>query len=613
MAKISKRNLDAAKRAPIRKKSYEAPSLNRKRSVPKEYQSFNKAPKSKGGCLWFLFLIFLATLAGFWYWNKQSNPEPERSAQFSVEGPKEIVSGDQAVYIVKYKNIDVVPLQKMELNVRWPSGFYFDEASVEPHDLNATTWFLDDLQPGQTKEVQIKGQLVGQKDEVLSASFTLGYQPENFHSDFKEREVIDTTIKENKIEMAIEGPDKILVADPVQFRLLFKNLTDEKIENLYTDVLFPDDWAPVVLEQTEEEKEDNPAAEAVNSDFVQENKYYVFSLEPGEEKIMYLDGNFPVDSLTNQLLVIEVGNMADNNFRRLSRVEKQITVVNPKFDISLQVNGKYGTQAVNWDDTLKYQLEITNQSEADISDVQILALIDTPLLSWDTLDSVGNYEEGKIIWTKDEDESLSSWPTGETKTFTWQVKITGEPQVDRTIENIVKINIQGLSDWEQVTSPLLLTVGESLRFNNGIYWDLGGRRVGSGVLPPQVGEDTQYLVIWSLPEATGQFDDVTVETTLPPEVNFISETDIQAGDLEFDLEGRTLTWNIANFNEYILPLTASFLIQITPISESQGQAATLLNPTTVQAKGLEEVMVRSKLLKTSDVIADTTDAIGIVQ
>lgn len=610
MAKISKRNLDAAKRAPIRKRSYEAPSLRRKKSVPKEYQKFDRAPKSKGSCLWFLFLIFLATAAGFWYWNKQQTPEPERSVQFSVDGPKEIVSGDQAVYIVKYKNVDIVALQKVELDVRWPSGFYFDEASVEPHDLNATTWFLDDMQPGETREIQIKGQLVGQKDDILSASFTLGYQPENFHSDFKERSVIDTTIKDNKIEMSIDGPDKTIVADPIQYKILFKNLTDQKIDNLYADVLLPDDWEPAVVE---EDQQDTTDQEQVDSGFTLEDKYYVFSLEPGEEKTMILNGNFPIDSQANQSLVVEVGNKAEENFRRLSRIEKQITVVNPKFDISLQINGKFGSQSVNWGDTLKYQLDITNNSEADISGVQILALMDSELIDWDTLDSVGNYADGKITWTKNEDEGLASWSAGETKTFTWQVKVVSEPQVERTIENIIKINVEGLTDWEQVTSPMLLTVGESLSFNNGIYWDLGGRRVGSGLLPPQVGETTQYLVIWSLPEATGQFDNVKVETTLPPEVDFVSETDVQAGNLEFDLDGRSLTWNIDNFSNDILPLTASFLIEITPTSDSKGQAATLLNPTTVAASGLEDVVVRSKLLKTSDVIADTTDPIGIVQ
>jgi hypothetical protein len=159
----------------------------------------------------------------------------------------------------------------------------------------------------------------------------------------------------------------------------------------------------------------------------------------------------------------------------------------------------------------------------------------------------------------------------------------------------------------------MLTIGESLSFNNGVYWDLGGRRVGSGLLPPQVDEETEYLVIWSLPEATGLFDNVSVSSNLPPQVDFISEMDIQGGDLEFDLEDRSLTWTMEGFSDMILPLTASFIVRLTPEEENIGQAMTILNTTTVDASGIEDVTVRSKAIKTSDVISDSSEPIGIVE
>jgi len=40
---------------------------------------------------------------------------------------------------------------------------------------------------------------------------------------------------------------------------------------------------------------------------------------------------------------------------------------------------------------------------------------------------------------------------------------------------------------------------------------------------------------------------------------------------------------------------------------------TILNATTVDASGIEEVTVRSKAIKTSDVISDSSDPIGIIE
>jgi hypothetical protein len=617
MAKIKKRNLDSVKRAPVRKQSYQAPTLNRrKKKVPKEYQSFQKAPKGKGSCLWFLFLLFLATAAGFYYWSQQNAEVIDNSINLAVDGPSEIISGDRATYKVSYENVDTVAMQKLELSVRWPNGFYFDEASIDPLDQNATTWLLEDLAPGQKVDLEIVGQLVGQKDEKLPALFSLSYQPENFHSDFKAKAEIETKISDAKIELDVEAIDKTLVATHQDILVNFKNLTSETLEDLYIDVLYPDDFEIVrqrdELVDADAEVVDEEILE-LKSDFILEGDYYKVSIDPEETKTMVISGVFTVDSKPEQLLVVEVGNMVDENFRRLARVEKNIIAINPKFDMDFTVNAKSDLETLNWGDNLKYQLEVTNNSAGDISDVMISASIDTQALDWDSLDTVGNYSDNKITWTKDEDEALASWPAGEVRTFTWQVDVVGEPQPDRMVENIIEINIEGLEDWQQVSSPLMLTIGESITFNNGVYWDLGGRRVGAGLLPPQVNEETEYLVIWSLPQATGVFDDVVVSTNLPPQVDFISEMDIQGGGLEFDLEDRSLTWATGDFADMILPLTASFIVRLIPEEENLGQSMVILNATTVSASGIEDVTVRSKSIKTSDVVSDSSEPIGIVE
>ena len=137
--------------------------------------------------------------------------------------------------------------------------------------------------------------------------------------------------------------------------------------------------------------------------------------------------------------------------------------------------------------------------------------------------------------------------------------------------------------------------------------------MGSGILPPQVDEMTEYLVVWALPEATGDFDTVVVSTTLPPEVSYTSETDIQEGVIDFDETSRDLVWTLEGFDNMITPITASFMVNLEPTIEYQDEVMTIFNPITVQAQGLEEVLVRSKIIKTSDVFAETDEPIGIIQ
>lgn len=634
MAKIQKRNLDSLKASttsPVRKSSYQAPVILRKKikQVPAEYRTLKKAKKSYSGLLFFLFLLCFATLAGFAYWTNRETGPADRSLSMEVQGPDKIISGDQVTYVVKYKNLDIVPLQDIELDVRWPSGFYFDEANKDPKDENATTWYLPDLGPGEEESLEIKGQLVGKKDEKVAVDFNLQYVPENFSSNFKEKETIETYITENKLEIVIEAQDKSLVSTEEEFKIVIKNLVDESLNDIYLDVLFPDDFVvsgfgpkkdepesgDIVDEEAAVDNEENIAEDVSLEPGVlqKKGKYWVMNLAPNAEKYMIVRGSFAVDSDAEQLLVAEVGNRVDDSFRRLARAEKNLNVVNPQFDIKLEINGKTESQTINWGDDLRYQLEIRNKSGADIKDVNITALIDGEALDWDSVDTVGKYEESKIIWTKNEDESLANWAVDEIKIFTWQLKVLEEPISERNVENIVKLNIEGLNGWEQINKPLLLSVGESISFNNGIYWDLGGRRVGSGVMPPQVGAITDYLVVWSITEATGKFDNVYVDTILPPGVTFLAETDIPDGEFLFDEETNTVSWNINDFAEVLLPTTASFMIEIEPSLEQKGESITLLNSTTLSASGIEEIVVKSKALKTSDVTANGGDAVGIVQ
>ncbi len=612
MAKVVKRSLDAARRAPVRKKSYEAPTVRRRRrgEVPKEYRTMEKASKKGGGCLFFLFLIFVVALVGLIYWNKNGTTNVDKSIAVYVDGPNKIISGDQITYTIEYDNLDIVTLENIKLSVRWPNGFYFDEATIDPSDDNATTWYLEDLLSKQSDSLEIKGQLVGQKGDELSAVFTLEYQPANFHSDFSVKEIIDTKISDSKIELSIDSVDKTLVATEQTININFKNISKEDLTDLYLDIIYPEDF---ILFDEEIEDEDESEIEQVQSIFITEGDYMKFSLPAGEEATFVIVGNFPTDSKNDQSLVVEVGNMIDDDFRRLSRVTKDIQVINPKFDIDFSINGEHNNPTVNWGDTLRYQLEITNLSSTDLNDIVITALLDSQVLDWDSLDTNGLVQESNIIWTSEEDETLTDWSAGGSRIFTWQIDVVENPVPERMIENILKINVQGLADWEQVTAPVLVTVGEAVVFNNGIYWDLGGRRVGSGLLPPQVNESTQYLVIWSIPEATGDFESATVETVLPPEVSFLSETDIQEGDLTFDDETRSLIWQIDNLDNLLLPVTASFIIEVIPTIENLGTAMVLFNPITMTAEGTEQVIIRSKMLKTSDVYADSNEPIGIVE
>lgn len=597
MVKTQKKDLDAAQVSPKRKSSYQAPELRsgRKKEVPNEYRSFKKAPKTHGFLIFFLFLLFTSALAGFFYWNNRFSEDDTEGLTMNVIGSEKIVSGDEVTYKLEYTNSDKVVATQMKLSVYWPAGFYFDSSSVAPSNENAKEWLLSDLGAGQTGTLEIKGQLVGNKDENLEAIFTLDYQPANFSSDFSVTSKANTLITENKLELKIEGVDKTLINTEQEIKVIYKNLSQEKLEDLSLDILFPDDWKNTKIDPT------------------WEGEFLTTSLEPAEEKTITITGNFGADSKPEQALVIEIGKKQDDKLRRLARAEKKISVISPQFETTLKVNGNSGDVQANWGDELKYQLEVKNTSPSEINDAQVRMDLAGAVLDWSSIETSAKVEEQTLTWNKEQDESMSNWLAQETKTFTWKIKVNQDQVTERTIDHALTINIVGLDAWEQTATLSKLAVGDNLTFNNGVYWDLGGRRVGAGLLPPQVDEETNYLAVWSIPQAASSFSKVKVSTVLPDQVSFGGETDVSVGDLSFDEETQVLTWTISSFDSNDIPATASFVLTLKPEAADFGKTMTVLDTVTATAKGKEDVVVKTKLISTADIVTNTAGDIGTVK
>ena len=119
-----KKDLDSLQSSSLKRISYENLAIRNSKKVPAEYRTLKQAKRRGSGCLIFLFILFFASAAGFYYFSSQQKTQTKNSLELSVENPVDIISGDQATYLVKYKNLDNIALQKMELSVKWPNGFY---------------------------------------------------------------------------------------------------------------------------------------------------------------------------------------------------------------------------------------------------------------------------------------------------------------------------------------------------------------------------------------------------------------------------------------------------------------------------------------------------------
>jgi hypothetical protein len=104
-------------------------------------------------------------------------------------------------------------------------------------------------------------------------------------------------------------------------------------------------------------------------------------------------------------------------------------------------------------------------------------------------------------------------------------------------------------------------------------------KLGSGPLPPQVGQTTEYVLQWSVTAVGGDMSDLSFVGALPDNVDFARSSDDR---VTYDAASRNVTWDVKNVVAGETK-TTTFKVAVTPTSGDVNKLVVLLNETIVTA------------------------------
>ncbi|MFT5359597.1 MAG: hypothetical protein ACI88L_000055 [Candidatus Paceibacteria bacterium] len=158
------------------------------------------------------------------------------------------------------------------------------------------------------------------------------------------------------------------------------------------------------------------------------------------------------------------------------------------------------------------------------------------------------------------------------------VSISGKkPTEGRSLETI-KNSIQKTI---QINSDLFITADGFFRsgpFNN------------RGTVPPVVGQETEYTIIWSVTNSANAASGAKAKTTLPNYVEYKNQVSPVTESVSYDPATREVTWNIGTINRGAgltrLGKEVSFLVGLTPSISQIGSGPLLTSDTQILARDL---------------------------
>lgn len=504
-----------------------------------------------------------------------------RSISLNFESQKSIASGDEVLYVLEYKNTDKVSLNNLDIIIRYPEGFSF--ISSEPASDNEfnTLWKLGTLEKGDKGKIEIKGKLIGEVGTVKTINATASFNPQNFSSTFKETAGFNSEITSSIVELQVEGPSQTLPEKQVSYKIRYKNNSDSTLENMKLQVIYPKNF--IFKESNPESYFNEENARNLN------NEWLIDQLGEGQEGEIEIIGGYITDeTVDSPEFKVQIGFIDPETDEFSLQQEKIINteVVDSSLKLDLIINGSTQGQPINFDQTLTYSLVYKNSGNKDLDDVVISLTLDSDVLDWDSLEDVndGKIDGNTITWTKEEIANLDVLRPLDDGSIDLSINVKASDKIDLDNVNlsvhssanaiITKIGDLDIENLEVKSQEIDNNINTDVGFIvEGRYFNDDNIAVGTGPLPPVVGQTTTFRIFWKLSNSLHEIKNVKVTTALPNGIEWDDKYLVGAGNIAYSESDKTVTWTINRLpaNTTFEEADVWFDISVTPTSQQAGK------------------------------------------
>lgn len=552
----------------------------------------------------FLVLVVLAAFSfGIYYYINRGNNQA--AVEISFNSPESVLAGEEFYYEISYKNTSRFALTKINLDLKYPDNFIYLSSDITASSQNSS-WQLPDLGPGQLYSLKIKGKLINKKDSPNILGATLTYTPDNFSSVFKKDASVNTLISGLGFEVEAAYINTAFLGQDGDVNLVVSNFGD----NVYLDNMLLNISAPsnILINSAElvpgpsifSSPSSSVAKTPININKISGSQWQLNGLLPKLEAQNILV-KYKVDTKTDdkQTIVIILEQLTPDG-RALVFWEKNIDLEIMKSDLNLTlaVNNLTADSGVDFGQTLNYTISYANRGAGTLKNVNIRADLKGEFFNWDSLQDKnhGLLSNGGIIWTKEQIPALVEIAPNQEGVINFSIKLNdflaSDLGKDLSLNSQASFNLSNAaadnSSSDRRSNTIINRINSNVNLVERIrYFDENNIPVGSGPLPPKVGEKTSFRVYWTVTNDLHELSDAKVTLVLPSYVNFEEKSSVNVGSLIYDNSSRTLTWEIGRLPISVKRSDVAFDISVTP-SISDFNKILILSPgASLEARDIE--------------------------
>jgi len=536
------------------------------------------------------------------------------SITLEFDASEEVVAGEEFYYDLNYKNEDNVGLSKIEIKITYPDNFIFLSSNPEPSK-NNNIWEIASLGPHRSDIIRVKGKLAGLEGSNNIILADMLYTPQNFSSEFKKSASFETKINDIGFDFSFNNSSSALVNETNEIIVKFKAKTESYIDNLRLTVEHPEEVEIISAEQANQTKASSSPAglklELSGSDAwllsnfsKSENEFKIkFKVKEKNQPNFNLKLKFELLGQTSNL----PAGQAELPEKYYLFYEKNLLIdaIKSDLNINLIINGSSFDQGVDFGQTLNYSIDYANKGEAVLKDIIIMAVFESDFLDWQTLSdhSNGKVSGDTISWSKQEIPALAELPSGAEGVIDLSLGLKTQAEIDLSrayqIKSYVQYSIEGKSVSTDSQSNIIINkINSDLNLSEQIrYFNDDNIAVGSGPLPPKVGQATSLKVYWVINNNLHELNDLRISVTLPANVTWDNKNRASVGSLDYDSQTNKVVWQVGRLPISVYKADAEFNISVSPSETDRNKIMILLPGTNISAVDNETNMQINKTLK----------------
>lgn len=523
------------------------------------------------GVLFFLAVLAGVTWAGIFWFSKNGGGFTGEHVEVSVRAEDSFTSGAETEVLLHYKNGERVPLASAVLTATLPEAFVLLDAEPRPNEDGE--WEIGSVAPGGEGAIRLRGWIRSEPEDALLFSSKLRYKPADFNSPFESVATRSVAVAGSVLEIEAEGPEKMTPGEEIEFVYRIRNSGDRA----HAGLVFALDAPEGFLFSSA-----SPAPEIEGG-----RTWSLPVLEAEGEMEVAVRGTFTAASRGPKRIPARVGFRPGEALISLASGAASTEVLKSDLALGLIVNGAASDATVAFGELLNFTLTYRNDGDVALRDVALsLELPADPaeLIDWVTLrDDLGGRRSGAVItWMGKEIEALSQLDPGEGGTVDLSVRLSKKPvqgKLDSPHALTAKLSavigrVGTLSGPREVAgAPIAIRLNSDTVFRAfGRYYTEDGLPLGSGPLPPRVGERTTYRIFWVVENSLHELTNLSVETILPQGVRWTGEArPVEAGELSFDESGRRAVWRLNRLPVSVNRLIVTFDVELVPAFEDIGR------------------------------------------